>query len=247
MSNREEKYSDWVNRVTQFLEKTGPNLSNGGRCCSVLQSRPVLDKDVDVVFLGCNPQENFGYCGVDRDRFWNGNKYFYNDDKHTNNDAMYHWKVWGKLYEALKWLKNTQPMEDGHYVFMNAFYFGTRDLSQLEKISHIQEAKEQCIRFTDEVIHEIFRPKLIVCFSVSGCFDVIDKYVKFVDVSASIPEYPNANYHSKKTVKVGYWKGIRVLGIPHPSQQISNDEMGCVGNFLLQNYTELLSKNMYNH
>ena len=67
---RKELYDNWVERVCHFLEETGPKLGKGGRCCSTFQSAPVLDKSPDVVFLGYNPHEDYGYVPVDRERFY---------------------------------------------------------------------------------------------------------------------------------------------------------------------------------
>lgn len=238
--DKENKYKKWVDKVVKYLEKTGPEI---GTSCSVMQSRAVLDKDIDVVFLGCNANEPNGFCGVDRDRFLKGNKFFYNYKKFQNNDAMFHspWKVWYKPYNALacKLLNDTTPMEDGNYVFMNAIYFGTRSLNQMNKLPLVKEVKETCLNYTDEVIHDIFCPKLIVCFSIRDCFDVLNRHFGFEDVIETIPSHPNPDFHCTKKVKSATWKGRRVIGIPHPSQAISNDNWGAIGNFILQQYHEV--------
>ena len=99
IETKQEQYSKWVDDVVAYLKSVAPNIGEGGRACSVMQSRAVLDKDIDVLFLGCNANEDWGYCGVDRERFWTGNKYFYNSEKWKNNDAMLHepWRVWYRL------------------------------------------------------------------------------------------------------------------------------------------------------
>lgn len=240
LNEKEKYYHEWVKRVTLFLEEVGPNLGNGGRSCSVMQSRPVLEKDVDVVFLGCNPDENWGYCGVENERFFNGNKHFYNTDKYHNNNAMLHhpWKIWYKLYNAFAsdCLKNnTSLMIDGNYVYMNAYYFGTKTLKQLDSLPGIEPLKKKCLEYTKEIIQNVFRPKLIVCFSIPNCFDELDKQCHFQDVHSSTPLYPNPDkYTCKHTVKTGIWDEMRIVGIPHPSQAISNDDWGCIGNFILE-------------
>ena len=238
--DKENKYKKWVDKVVEYLERTAPVI---GKSCSVMQSRAVLNKDIDVVFLGCNANEDYPYEKVDRDRFWNGNKFFYNNEKYHNNDAMFHspWKVWYKPYNALacKLLNDTTPMEDGNYIFMNAIYFGTRTLNQMNKLPLIKEVKDTCLKYTDEVIHNIFCPKLIVCFSVRDCFDVLNRHFGFDDVIEVIPSHPIPNIHCPKKVKSATWKGRRVIGIPHPSQAISNDNWGAIGNFILQQYHEV--------
>ena len=239
--NKKEQYSKWVDEVVTFLESVAPNIGEGGRSCSVMQSRPILNKDVDCLFLGCNANEDWGYCGVDRERFWIGNKAFYNDGKWQNNDAMLHdpWKVWYKLYTKFQWLQNTTLMVDGNYVFMNAIYFGTKTLAQMNKLPLIKEARTKCLEYTDKVIHEIFKPKLIICFSVPDCFDVLCSHYGFKDVETIRPNHPNPEYVCTKIVKTGVWNGIPIIGIPHPSQRISNDDLGSVANFILQKYLAL--------
>ena len=86
---RKELYDNWVDRVCRFLQETGPKLGDGGRCCGTFQSAPVLDKSPDVVFLGYNPHEKYGYVPVDKDRFYKGNPDFY-----ASRDK---WRIWKKL------------------------------------------------------------------------------------------------------------------------------------------------------
>ena len=48
MTTKEERktlYDRWVDEVCAFLEEAGPRLN---RCCSAMQSRPVLDKSPEV-------------------------------------------------------------------------------------------------------------------------------------------------------------------------------------------------------
>ena len=52
---KEKLYDRWVNEVCDFLKEVGPKLD---RCCSAMQSRPVLDKSPEVVFLGYNAHES---------------------------------------------------------------------------------------------------------------------------------------------------------------------------------------------
>lgn len=239
---KKEKYVDWVNRVVEFLENTAPYIGEGGRACSVMQSRPVLEKEVDVVFLGCNADEDYGFCGIDYDRFMKGNKYFYNNEYHQNNDAMLYnpWRIWYKPYYALsKALNDSTPMEDGHYVFMNAIYFGTKTLQQMDQLPKFSDVKNICLDFTREVIIEIFKPKLIVCFSVNNCFDVLNTKYGFSNTETTKPHHPYIDYNCSKSVKSATWNGIRVIGIPHPSGRISNDDWGCIGKYILQNYHDV--------
>ena len=44
-------YQRWVDEVCAFLKTTAPYLGDGGRHCNVFQSKPVLDKQPDILFL----------------------------------------------------------------------------------------------------------------------------------------------------------------------------------------------------
>lgn len=230
--SRKELYDNWVDRVCRFLEETGPALGPEGRCCGTFQSAPVLDKSPDVVFLGYNPNEEYGYVHVDRDRFYKGNPYFY-----ASRDK---WKIWHKLYGAMNYVKYLTPLDDGNFVFFNAVYFGSKDIAAFKKIHGAEEAIDRCLEFTDEVIHRIFQPKCVVCFSIKDCFDLLDNKFKFNWKETIVPEFdgPKAHHVSTKSVKHGLWRSndgkglIPVLGIPHPSQAISNDDWGAIATWL---------------
>lgn len=224
-------YKQWVESVCDFLETTAPNLGEGGRCCSVFQSKPVLNKQPDVLFLGYNAHEDYGYTGIDRKRFWKGNPSFYEEGARYRDP----WKIWYRPYNAMKFAHYTAPMEDGNFVFMNAVYFGSSTIKQLECIPNIQLAIDKCLEFTKEVIIDIFCPKAIVCFSISDCFDRLNQKFGFDAVVSFSPSH-NINdkpYQCKKTIKMGLWEGIPVIGIPHPStRDFSNDDWGVIAHFL---------------
>ena len=228
-----KSYDNWVKEVCSFLEDTAPRLGgNGGRCCSVMQSKPVLDKQPDVVFLGYNAHEDWGFTNVDYTRFYEGNPSFYAD----NGNARLHnpWRIWYKLYYAMKWAKYTTLMEDGNFVFMNAVYFGSSTIKQLESLPYSKNAIEKCLYFTQKVLMEVFRPKCIICFSVRNCFDLIDKQLNFTKVTSIYPQRMVGDklLVSRHIVKRGLWNNIKVFGIPHPSLPISNDDWGTIAQFL---------------
>ena len=111
-----EKYANWVNRVTAFLAETGPKLGEKGTHCCTFQSKPVLEKQPDVVFLGYNPHEPgaFSQDDIIQKRFFEGNPAFYSPERKK-------WKVW-KLEGAFEWAEYPQPITDGNFVFFNAVY-----------------------------------------------------------------------------------------------------------------------------
>ena len=226
-------YDKWVEDVCVFLEETAPQLGgNGGRCCSVMQSKPVFDKQPDVVFLGYNAHEDWGFTTVDYVRFYEGNPSFYGDNGKARLQNP--WRIWYKLYNALKWAECTTPMEEGNFVFMNAVYFGSSTIRQLECLPNSKNAIEQCLHFTQRVLMEVFRPKCIICFSVQNCFNLIDKQFNFTEVTSIRPQRMTGEKQlvSKHLIKKGYWNNIKVIGIPHPSSAISNDDWGNIALFL---------------
>lgn len=229
-AQKQLRYQQWVENVCDFLEATAPNLGEGGRCCSVFQSKPVLDKQPNVLFLGYNANEDYGYTAVDRNRFEEGNPSFYEEG------ARYRapWKIWYRLYNAMKFVHYTKPMEEGNFVFMNAVYFGSSKIQQLERIPNIRPAIDKCLEFTKEVITEIFRPKVIVCFSIPDCYDRLNWKFSFDAVISFSPSHiiNNKPYQCKQTIKMGLWEGIPIIGIPHPSGLHNHDDWGVIAHFL---------------
>lgn len=220
-----EKYIQWVERVVPFLEETGKALN---RCCSVMQSKPVLDKQPQVLFLGYNAQEDFGFPkeGVNKNRFYEGNSSFYKErDK---------WRIWSRLYGAFKWAECLDPVTDGNFIFMNAVYFGTKNINQLKGIKQSKEAVNQCLDFTTEVIQDIFKPKSIVCFSISECFNPLKRKFHFTEEAIITPKMTNGQPAGIKIHKA-YWNGIPVYGIPHPSGRLNNDDMGAIALYFKEN------------
>ena len=250
---RKERYIDWVKRVLKFLSETGPKLGEKGTHCATFQSKPVLDKQPDVVFLGYNPNEPWEFYQeeIEPDRFNNGNPAFNNPIQRKKM------KVW-KYAGAFEWAEYTKPVTDGNFVFFNAIYFGTKKIDDFIKIPGSAEAIEQCNTFTEELIHDIFQPKCIVCFSVSHCFDMLNRRFKFDDVKSidtaksTDPELLEfaltkekdswkSIYSCKDTVMKGYWKGIPVYGVPHPSNRnINYDDLGAVALYLRSEMQKIL-------
>jgi hypothetical protein len=223
--DQKQRYAQWVDKVFRFLEETGPTLGNRGRCCSVFQSKPVLEGQPDVLFLGYNAQEDYPYESPSEERFWEGNPDFYDTRRMK-------WRIWSKPYHALAFADYTKPMEDGNFVFMNAVYFGSKTIKQLEQLPNAKPAIAQCLEFTKEVIHDIFKPKAIVCFSVASGFDVLNTSFGFESVISFCPNRilpDGTKLECKWELKLGIWNGIPVIGMPHPSARgISNDDWGTI-------------------
>ena len=217
---KQELYGRWVDKVCQYVERVGPEI-NSTSCA--MQSKPVLDKSPQVVFLGYNAHEPFPYQGANKERFYEGNPYFYTEREK--------WPVWGKLYAAMKWAKFTEPMEDGNFVFMNAVYFGSRDIKDLKAKEGSAEIINQCLDFSAEVIKDIYHPKAVICFSVPDCFTPFVNRLKIKETEKIIPKMINGEPAKHDVVKA-LWDDIKIIGIPHPSGVISYDDLGAIAMFL---------------
>lgn len=238
---KNEAYDDWVKRVCEFLVEIGPEINMS---CGTFQSRPILEKNPDVVFLGFNPNESLGFNvkSIWPCRFYKGNPDFYErGDK---------WKVWRKIMDAFSWAEFETPISDGHFVFFNAFYFGSKSISELKKISGMDTIIRKCFDFTEEVIMSIFKPKCIICFSITELFNELNKLYGFKNVEeihtakqtdkyllefALSKETSNWNhiYDCRYVLKKGVWDGIPIYGIPHPSaRSMTNDDFGAIALYL---------------
>ena len=249
MAERMLKFDDWVTRVCSFLSEYGPKLGEKGTHCASFQSKPVLDKQPEVVLLGYNPNEDWDYYEEDAapERFYEGNRSFCNPLERKKSA----WKVWNRLYGSFEWANYTRPWEDGNFVFFNAVYFGSNNIEKMKKLPHAQEAIEKCLEFTGEIIQEIFRPKCIICLSVKECFDKLNLKFKFDDVEkVSTVEATNRDlldfalrrtdgknwksiHNCKKTIKKASWNRIPIYGIPHTSaRDFSWDDFGAIALYL---------------
>ena len=87
-----QQYDEWVSKVCAFLveESTKLNVT-----CGTFQSKPILDKQPDVVFLGYNPHETGPVLTLEkiRERFYEGNRYFYSDERKK-------WPIWKPINES---------------------------------------------------------------------------------------------------------------------------------------------------
>lgn len=226
-------YRDWVGRVVAYLAEVCPVLG----CTGVtMQSRPVLDRRPQVLLLGYNPAEDFAYdpaTGIDERRFFEGNPYFYKDGERRK------WRIWTKLYDAMREVGYTEPMEDGNFVFMNAVYFGSRSIAQFERLPGAADAIGRCLDFTREVILDIFNPRCVICLSIPKCFDCLDRRFHFSGRTTLVPERMRQGVHivSRHAVTKADWEGIPVYGIPHPSGRVDNDSRGAIAQYLKDELT----------
>ena len=236
---KKQEYDKWVSKVCSFLVEESRKLNV---TCGTFQSKPILDIQPDVVFLGYNPHETGPVLTLEkiRKRFYEGNPCFYSDERRK-------WTIWKPLYDIFEWASYTKPIEDGHFVFFNAIYFGTNNIDDFKKLPNSNENINKCLQFTGEVIQNIFKPKCIVCLSVPDCFDKLNIKFHFQqEVLVNTAEDTEQGvldevliskkwkhvHKCSKTVKHALWNDIPVYGIPHPSGSVSNDDMGAIALYL---------------
>ena len=122
-------------------------------------------------------------------------------------------------------------------------------IKEFKKIPGSNEIINKCLDFTREVILDIFKPKCVVCLSVPDCFDNLNRRFRFSEIKriftlqetdANLIDFAkqkkdkgwNNPYQCRRIIKKGFWNGIPVYGIPHPSGRVSNDDMGAIALYL---------------
>lgn len=215
--NTKEKYSNWVDRVCTWMEQVGPIVKGSS---SAMQSAPALSGHCKVLFLGHDAHEPFGFTGVDRQRFFEGNGNF--------NNAKAMGPIWNRPYQSLKRIGHTEILEPDNFMLMNLFYFGADDIKE-SAANMRKEVMEKCIEFTGELASEIVKPKVIVCYSERSVFDPLKK--RLTDVE-------NIQIADGIAVSFGKWNDIPVIGMKHPSgPNVSNKYLDTVLEYVVK-YTE---------
>lgn len=207
-----EKYDLWVDRVCNFIESVGHDVNGPS---SAMQSPPALDGHCNILFLGHDAHEPWGYLGVDRKRFYEGNGTF--------KDAHKTWRYWVRPYQSFRRIGYDNLLNAGNFMLMNLFYFGSDDINKSNAIME-QKVMKQCIDFTDELIHDIVTPKVIVCFSIGSVFNPL---------RSRLSDIKRVELGPKTAIMQGLWNGIPVIGMMHPSaRSVSNHYLDTVFNYV---------------
>lgn len=119
-------------------------------------------------------------------------------------------------------------MTDGNFVFMNLVCYGSDKISDIKD----QEAICESMKISTQFI-QLLHPKVIVCFSVNDVYLKLKEYLgEEFRFSHTILFTRDGIDTCLQRIKVGYWNDIKVIGIPHPSQSINNDDLGDIAVFL---------------
>ena len=217
---KQKLYDAWVEEVFEYIKETGSKID---RCANVLISKPVLDKQPDIVYLNLNTNEDLPYVTADKKRFYYGHPYF-----QTNREE---WKMWANLQQAFTEINYTRPVTEGNYVLMNALYFGFNKVNQLKKEMEwheldltFDEIPTQSFTFTSRLIHSILQPKCVVCFSINNCFKPIHAQFDFEQEEEILVHTQVGNKTIETTLLKAKWNGIPIFGITHPAASIRKEE-----------------------
>lgn len=210
----QEKYTAWVDRVCEWIEKVGPKVDGSS---SAMQSPPALDGHCKILFLGHDAHEPDGFCGVDRKRFFEGNKNF--------EKAHRSWTIWNRPCNSLRRIGHADILEPGNFMLMNLFYFGADNID--EAVGNMRkEVMEQCIDFTEELTRDIIKPQVIVCFS---------EWSIFSHLRPRLTDTGRIQLAEGIAVSYGKWNGIPVIGMRHPSGRgITNEYLDTVFNYIIK-------------
>jgi hypothetical protein len=175
------------------------------------QSEP--KESPQVLVLGLNPHGTYNYAG----------QYENNDWKIPNGmtpDVFVHqnpciggkdsWNIIKKMKVTTSVCKDLdEAFSDSNMMYMNILYFNSDNFAEFQRSfpAYWREAFSKCAEFTGFLIHQIVKPKRIVCFGIDKCFNKFIGSEQHTPVEVILP---------RKLVKceVG---GIPAYGIIHPS------------------------------
>ena len=214
ISEKREKYANWVKKVCDFISLIGPqlNLPVGAMQSNISEA---IDNDINIMFIGHDPHEvpkdkyKFEYGDYIQERFMKGNPCW--GDRNTK------WPIWKNLRDNFINVYGESSLVDDtkHMVFTNAIFFtGDKIKLVLDQIG--TSVERECLDFTSELIFDILHPKILVCFSVS---DVFDKLIKMINWKSGnkLTVHRFKPYNIKHFCAITQCDGTVILGIPHPS------------------------------
>lgn len=214
ITEKREKYANWVKRVCDFISQIGPqlNLPVGAMQSDISEA---IENDINIMFLGHDPhevpKEDYKFEDGDyiKERFETGNPCW--------GDRNAKWPIWKNLRDNFISVYGESSLMDDtkHMVFTNAVFFtGDNIKLVLDQIGTSVEWK--CLDYTNELIFDILHPKILVCFSVSDVFDkLIETINKKHRTRLTIQRFKP--YNIKHFCAITQYDGTIILGIPHPS------------------------------
>lgn len=203
----EVKYDAWIDKAIKLMVEVA---SQNNMAASSMQSPMIFDNQVDVVFLGHDANEPFGFDGnieKIKNRFKDGNpywKYRYSDPK---------WKIWRNMYKGFADYGDTSLLDnEKRYIFTNAVFLTGSKIDLVN--SKVGNAVNICMEYTSELIFEIIKPKVLVCFSIDSVLEPLSNNSK-ERFDFKIKRFRPVN--SKYCFTLAEYKGVRIAGVPHIS------------------------------
>lgn len=216
--DRKSKYEEWINRAIDYIAKVGPIINMSSGCT---QAKPFFDKQAEIMFVGINPAESYGWVEKDglqneRNRFIEGNicrpeEWAINPAKpaHAKWNWIFNPENAKNSFNNAKWSDVVMP---GNYLFYNLYMFGSKGTSDL----NYTQMGVDSIMLISELITEILQPKRVICLSTTKVFNPLKAVIKFENVHC-------LNVKRLDGSKIGFnvWRGdkdgIIFYGINHIS------------------------------
>lgn len=207
--SKKELFDKWVDRVMAYAAEVGPKIN-----CHIapMQSAPILDKQCDILFLGINPAEGGWDYGdpekeadYARKRFYEGNN---PEGWHKRWDWVFNPENPNNSFTKAGW---GDAVRKGNYNFFNIIFFGSAHGGTDIPFEEVK----QCADFAAEAITDIFRPKCVICISISEVFDRLNATMHFDQAERMKSFVREDGKPMNYRVMRGEKDGIRFYGIPH--------------------------------
>lgn len=211
MNDKQKLYAQWVDRVMAYTAEVGPKIN-----CHVaaMQSRPFFDRQSDILFLGINPAEKDEYREEDiaaaRQRFYDGNP-CPPEVWHKRWDWAFNPGTPNNSFTKCGW---SDAVKQGNYLFFNILFFGSLHGGTDIKA---EDVRKKCAEFTSEAIMDIFRPRCVICFSVTKVFDRLNSVLHPGNVHRMQGILHEDGTQMRQRIMTSEKNGIRFYGIPHLS------------------------------
>jgi len=232
-SGFDEKLYKWAELTVKYCH--GLNMDKEmkiDRAFYAFQSKP--KEEPKVLILGLNPRGMDNY-----ESQYNNERWGLKLNQGMTPEVFVQQNQWyygGKEYrtEKKEWniLKNLRKTSSAHsklhdlfreenIVYMNILYFNSEDFNEFKKCSgsHWKEIFDTCVELSKILIHEILKPKKILCLGIDNC------YKSFTTNSNSEVLIPGVLLKTKLN-------NLFVYGMTHPSARISDERRRLIGRYL---------------
>ena len=170
---------------------------------------PINEKTTDILIIGVNPRSNGNYLSQNENEKWEFTNGKMKTDRLLNGNPYFSesssWRFFNNL-KQIPFLK--EIISKRNFTYMNYFYFGTKDASEMKKIEIFDDIVNFSIRKLEEII-SILNPKLVIVLGVADGLDIIT------------PNKTIGTNGNKRIFTKGIIGNIPIYGIPHSSRNYS--------------------------